>query len=164
MTAIYDMLVKNARVEVTGPRSRLNFIPRIFATATADTLIANFLRKQSNYESGYWRYYLIPQGTSGNITPQRVKLTTCETGYMAPPDGCYKLTISGNYFEAEVSADAAGIISTLFVLNGLIWKSHEMGSGYKHVCNKLINRCDALKDYVSIVQHPEAEKIFRAID
>lgn len=72
--------------------------------------------------------------------------------------------IPGNYFEAEVSADAAGIISTLMIMNWLTWQVLDMGQEYATVLNHLIARQDALKDYVSIIQHPERELIWRAID
>lgn len=91
-------------------------------------------------------------------------VTTCATGYIAPPDGTYRMTIPGNYFDAEVSADAAGIIATLFVLNQLCWKVSEMGSQYAQTCQGLIDRQDALKVYVSIIKHPESSLIFRAIN
>lgn len=39
-----------------------------------------------------------------------------------------------------------------------------MGPEYARVCKHLVARQDALKDYVSLIQHPERELIFRAID
>lgn len=74
------------------------------------------------------------------------------------------MVISDNYFEAEVSADAAGIISTLMIMNWLSWQVVDMGPEYATVFNHLITRQDALKDYISIIQHPERELIWRAID
>ena len=74
------------------------------------------------------------------------------------------MVIPGNYFEAEVSADAAGIISTLMIMKWLSWEVVDMGPEYATVLNHLIARQDALKDYVSIIQHPERELIWRAID
>ena len=39
-----------------------------------------------------------------------------------------------------------------------------MGVKYAETCRLLIERQDALKDYISIIKHPEAHLIFRAID
>lgn len=74
------------------------------------------------------------------------------------------MVIPDNYFEPEVSADAAGIISTLMIMNWLSWLVVDMGPEYTTVLNHLITRQDALKDYISIIQHPERELIWHAID
>lgn len=39
-----------------------------------------------------------------------------------------------------------------------------MGEKYARTCQLLIERQGALKDYISIIKHPEAHLIFRAID
>jgi hypothetical protein len=39
-----------------------------------------------------------------------------------------------------------------------------MGREYALTCQGLVDRQDALKDYISIIKHPERELIFRAID
>ena len=70
----------------------------------------------------------------------------------------------GNYFEAEVSADSAGIIATLMIMNRLTWQVTDMGPEYAKICKHLVARQEALKDYVSLIQHPEKALIFRAID
>ncbi|MDM2845492.1 antirestriction protein [Citrobacter sp. Cpo090] len=70
----------------------------------------------------------------------------------------------GNYFEAEVSADAAGIIATLMIMNRLTWQVTDMGPEYAKIYKHLVARQEALKDYVSLIQHPEKVLIFRAID
>lgn len=99
------------------------------------------------------------------MAPNCVRFTTTQTGYIAPEgEQLYNMVIPGNYFEAEVSADAAGIISTLMIMNWLSWQVVDMGPEYATVLNHLIARQDALKDYVSIIQHPERELIWRAID
>lgn len=74
------------------------------------------------------------------------------------------MSIPGNYFELEVSADAAGIIATLMIMNLLSWQAADMGAQYAKVCKYLVARQDALKDYVSLIQHPERGLIWRAID
>ncbi|WP_183046865.1 antirestriction protein [Salmonella enterica] len=141
------------RTEITDPRRRLAFIPQLFATPQGEQMAINFLRQHcKNYDGGYWDFYEIPRGI------------TCPTGYIAPPEGTYHLDIPGNYFDAEVSADAAGLITTLFVLNHLSWRVSEMGPRYALTCQALIDRQDALKDYISAIKHPESHLIYRAID
>lgn len=126
-------------------------------------MVANFLHQYSHYDGGLWRYWEVPRGLSGQVGG-RDEMTTRPTGYITPPEGDYRLSLPGNYFEGTVSAEAAGIIGTLFVLNRLAWKASAMGRGYALTCQGLVDRQDALKDYVSIVRHPEASLIFRAID
>ncbi|HGU7152476.1 TPA: antirestriction protein, partial [Escherichia coli] len=151
-------------IEITHPRQRLNFIPRLFASPLGDQMAANFLQRHSNYDGGKWRYFEVPRGITGQIGGWTEIATTRPTGYITPPDGTYRLTIPGNYFDEEVSADAVGIIATLFVLNFLSCKLFEMGEEYAMTCQGLVDRQDALKDYVSIIKHPERSQIFRAID
>ncbi len=150
---------------VTDGDERLDFIPALFFTPSADNMIASWLRQHSDYDGDFWRYWIIPQGTGGNVAQNCVRFTTAQTGYIAPEgEQRYNMVIAGNYFEAEVSADAAGIIATLMIMNWLSWQLVDMEPEYTTVLNHLIARQDALKDYVSIIQHPERELIWRAID
>ena len=152
------------RIEITHPRQRQVFVPRLFATALGEQMVQAFLDRHSNYDGGMWQFWEVPRGISGHVGPHTDIITTRPTGYMTPPEGTYQLSIPGNYFDEEVSADAAGIIATLFVFNQLCWKTSEMGPQYAQTCQNLVDRQDALKDYVSIIEHPERSKIFRAID
>jgi len=128
-------------------------------------MIASWLRQHSDYDGGFWNYWIIPQGTGGNVAPNCVRFTTAQTGYIAPEgEQRYNMVVPGNYFEAEVSADAAGIIATLMIMNWLSWQVADMGPEYAKVCKHLVARQDALKDYISIIKHPEAHLIYRAID
>jgi len=156
---------KFQRYCVKDDDERLDFISALFFTPSADYMIASWLRQHSDYDGGFWNYWIIPQGTAGNVAPNRIVFTTTQTGYIAPQGkSCYKMAIPGNYFDTEVSADAAGIIATLMIMNWLSWQVADMGEEYTTVCKHLIARQDALKDYVSLIQHPERELIFRAID
>ena len=152
------------RIEISHPCKRQVFVPRLFATPFGEQLVQSFLDRHSNYEGGMWQFWEVPCGISGHVGPYTDIITTRPTGYMTPPEGTYRLSIPGNYFDEDVSADAAGIIATLFVLNQLCWKTSEMGPQYAQTCQGLVDRQDALKDYVSIIEHPERSKIFRAID
>ncbi|WP_095907171.1 antirestriction protein [Enterobacter cloacae] len=158
-------LDKFQRYCVNDGEERLDFIPGLFFTPTADSMIASWLRQHSDYDGGFWSYWIIPQGIGGNVAPNKIIVTTTQTGYIAPEgEQRYNMYIPGNYFESEVSADAAGIIATLIIMNWLSWQVADMGSQYTIVCKHLVARQDALKDYVSLIQHPEKGLIFRAID
>lgn len=74
------------------------------------------------------------------------------------------MVIHGNYFDAEVNADTAGIIATLMIMNWLSWQVADMGPEYSKVWKHLVARQDTLKDYISIIKYPEAHLIYRAID
>lgn len=74
------------------------------------------------------------------------------------------MSVPGNYFDSEVSEDGAEIIATLMIMNRLSWQAADIGDKYAKVCKHLFARQDALKDYVSLIQHPERGLIWRAID
>lgn len=106
------------RYSVTDGYEHLDFIPALFFTPSADNMIASWLRQYSDYDGGFWSYWIIPQGTGGNEAPNCVRFTTTQTGYIAPEgEQPYNMVIPGNYFESEVCADAAGIIATLMIMN-----------------------------------------------
>ncbi|MFT2793982.1 hypothetical protein ACMV5I_28795, partial [Serratia sp. T13T92] len=68
-----------------------------------------------------------------------------------------------NHPTLNPTTEHCGDLTTL-TLNQLCWKTSEMGPQYAQTCQGLVDRQDALKDYVSIIEHPERSKIFRAID
>ena len=120
-------------------------------------MAASWLRQYSDYSNGAWDYWIIPQGVGGNVAPNRIQFITTQTGYIAPAgEQYYRMVIPENNFDSDVSADAAGIISTLMIMNWLSWQVADMGGGYTHVCKHLIARQDALKSYLSIIHHPES--------
>ncbi|MCK7310544.1 antirestriction protein [Enterobacter quasiroggenkampii] len=149
---------------IVPDENRMRYIPELFFTPMGESMVMDWLTRHSDYEGGNWNYFVIPEGSDGEISLHTtVRLKT--TGYIAPDfDGTYKICVPGNYFEGEVSADAAGIIATLMILNSLSWKASAMGEKYARTCQLLVERQDALKDYISIIKHPEALLIFRAID
>jgi len=101
----------------------------------------------------------------GKIAADTIISTQVITGFIAPAGELnFKLDIPGNYFSAEVSAQAEGIIATLMVMNQLSWKLSEMGTACSEMCDGLIARQDAIKDYISIIKHPQRALIWRAID
>ncbi|EMG7890351.1 antirestriction protein [Enterobacter hormaechei] len=150
---------------VVQPEKKLRVVPFLFCSPVGDTLSADWLRRHSDYDGGNWDYYLLPKGVQGKIAPDTIISTQVTTGFIAPSGHqLYKMDIPCNYFSAEVSAQAAGIIATLMIMNGLSWKLSEMGPKYSGLCDGLIARQDAFKDYISIVRHPECHLIWRAID
>ncbi len=111
---------KYLRCAVTDDVERLDFIPDLFFTPSADNMAASWLRQHSGYDVGFWSYWIIPQGAGGSITPGCIKYITTKTGYIAPEGKQnYKMCIHGNYFEVEVSVNVAGTISTLMIMNWL---------------------------------------------
>jgi hypothetical protein len=46
-------------------------------------MAASWLRQHSDYDGGFWSYWIIPQGVGGNITPNRIQFITTQTGYCA---------------------------------------------------------------------------------
>ncbi|MDL4007039.1 antirestriction protein, partial [Proteus mirabilis] len=83
------------------------------------------------------------------------------SGFMYPLSAeRFTVSVSGNWFEGELSAEATGIVLTLFTLNHMIWHAHD--EGYQHICDMLITQQEKLKLYAD--QHAEAGLIYRAID
>ena len=128
---------KFQRYCVIDDNERLDFIPALF-TPTADNMIASWLRQHSDYDGGFWNYWIIPQGVGGNVAPNKIIFTTTQTGYIAPAgEQRYNMCILGNYFESEVSADAAGIIATLMIMNWLSRQAADMGLNMRKSVNIL---------------------------
>ncbi|WP_419421604.1 antirestriction protein (plasmid) [Legionella sp. D16C41] len=120
---------------------RLDFLPHHFGRwhGAAESTLYNVLTEFcSQYQGAYWYFYkLSNQGL-----------------YMAPEmPGPLKLYVPVNSYQGEVSADAAGIIATLYMLNYLCNRSQS--KLYLHLYNLLL-------DYVC--EHPERKKIIAAID
>jgi hypothetical protein len=122
-------------------RQRLSFLPRYLGShmLMGEALVYAALESMSDdYNGGYWEFYDLSNGGF----------------YMAPAiDKKLRLTCSGNYFDGEVSADAAGIIATLMALNQLSWQTR--GDHY-------IRLFYLLRDFAT--EHPESALILRAID
>lgn len=114
-------------------------------------MITCWLRQHSDYDGSFWNYWIVPQDVGGNVNPNRIIFTTTQTGNIAPEgEQRYNICILGNYFEGEVSADAAGIIAALMIMNRLTLQMTDMGPEYAKICKHLVARQEALKDYVSL--------------
>lgn len=127
---------------------RLTFLPSYFGPRQmirGEALVYAWLRKLSDdYNGGYWHYYTL---TNGGF-------------YMAPRlDKRLRLEVAGNGFGGEMSADAAGIVATLFALCQL---ASEIQGKDDSATDALVDRYLLLRDFAG--DHAEARLIFQAID
>ena len=142
-----DLHTAEITKNVVPDNERMDFLPMLFgreyfwgelhAFATMDRFV-------DNYQGGYWEFYRL----------------SCGGGYMAPDMARVSMCIPENWFDDEMSGDAAGIVITIYTLNRLMWRLD--GRGRDDLMEPLIKHYDLLRDYAS--QHPEAGKIYRAID
>lgn len=120
---------------------RMGFLPRQLAGQnlafefgvydTADSISVD-------YDGGFWEFYELSNGGF----------------YIAQNDERrYRLQVDTNGYAGECSADALGIICSLFSINTMLWIRPT-----EHLNTKYY----ALYDYAA--QHPEAATIFGAID
>ncbi|WP_338811490.1 antirestriction protein (plasmid) [Agrobacterium leguminum] len=135
----------------TGPQSativpdqrRLEFLPTLFGCSLliiGENAVYSLMERLSplDYRGGFWDFYE-HQGTPLFLAPRsrsRFRITGEITG-----------------FQGEVSAEAAGIIATLFSFSHL---------SFRHQSDHLSEGYDRL--YAYSAEHPEASEIFQAID
>lgn len=127
--------------KVVPESARIDFIPSRLPGMylSYETGVYSKMREIArNYNGGHWDMYELSNGSF----------------YMAPPSPHhFQIEIPSNSWHGEVSADAAGIIVSMFSLNVLCWiKPSEY----------LNNLYYALRDYAA--EHPEGASIFGAID
>jgi len=130
---------------VTGD-NRLDFLPTMFGPRLmlrGEMLVYEWMdRLSEDYGGGLWNFYTLSNGGF----------------YMAPLlDKPLSLAVSDNWFEGELSADAAGIVATLFALCQLSEETQGTEAG-----DTLIDRFYFLRGYAA--DHAEARLIFAAID
>ncbi|RMW99891.1 antirestriction protein [Legionella jordanis] len=127
--------------QLVSDNQRLSFLPKHFGPMMirAEQAIYKALGTMcSSYDGGYWHFYELSNGGF----------------YLAPDmDGLLPIFVEGNGYEGHVSANAAGIITTLCVLNQLCWMTES---------EKTINQYYLLRDYIEY--HKEASDIYAAID
>lgn len=122
---------------------RMEFLPRLFGPPLliiAENTVFHFMEWLSprDYGGGMWDFYEIDG----------------EPLYLAPTSKPrFRISCEGNGFDGEVSADAAGIIATLFTFSHLSFRheSDRLAEGYARL-------------YAYAADHPEAPDIFQAID
>ena len=119
------------------------FLPRLFGPRLfliGEHAVYGFMDQlsPSDYAGGLWDFYAL-EG---------------EPLYLAPTSRPrFHLSWDGNGYEGEVSADAAGIIATLFAFSHLSFRHDavELSEGFARL-------------YAYAADHPEAREIFQAID
>ena len=90
------------------------------------------------YRGGFWEFYDLSNGGF----------------YMAyDHEESLRVVFPFNYFDEEMSADAASIAANLFALNSLTWDTRS---------EQAIDAFYALRDFAA--EHPEGAKIMRVID
>jgi hypothetical protein len=126
-------------------RQRLGFLPDAF-TPRLMIRAEGMIYQQAGtlcegYEGGIWTFYRLSNG-GFYLAPQSVKP--------------FNVLVASNDYEGEVSADAFGIIVTLFVYGSLCWIDNEA------LREKFSEHYHQLRNFAK--DHPEAGAIFRAID
>jgi len=126
--------------------NRLDFLPTSFTPRLmmhGEALVYAWMdRLSEDYKGGYWHFYTLSNGGF----------------YLAPAlESHMRVAVAGNWFEGELSADAAGIVATLFALCQLAADAQGTDAG-----DLLIDRYYFLRDFAA--EHAEGPAIFRAID
>jgi hypothetical protein len=120
---------------------RLQTLPRHFGRYMLDVEYAvyAFMRKLANqYTGGSWAFFELSNGGF----------------YMAPEcETTFGISVDGNGFEGAMSADAAGIIVSLFALSHLSFQIPE---------ESIAQHYHQLRDFA--LEHAEARAILAAID
>ena len=122
---------------------RPTFLPELFGPTrmlVAENMVYAMMDSLSplDYGGGHWNFY----EQAGRPL------------FMAPTSKArYRMACSGNGWQGGVSAEAAGIIATLFAFSHL---------SFSYDVDELANGFARLYAYAT--DHPEAREIFRAID
>ena len=97
-------------------------------------------RMAQDYQGGYWNFYSLDNG-----------------GFYMAPDGDRAYQVScDNYWQGELSADALGIVSTLYAFSNL---SFSRDDNFGRLCARHYH---LLREYM--YEHPELAAILGAID
>lgn len=126
---------------LVAPENRLDFMPEMFGRHffSAEMLVFGWMdRLCEGYCGGYWNFLKLSNGGC----------------YLAPNrEGVMRIRNHLNYFDEEMSADAVGIVVTLFALCDLSNRTLD---------EEITERYYALK--VFAMNHAEAALISAAID
>lgn len=126
---------------IVAEDDRMEFMPKHLGRhlMAGQNMFFDYLGQLSpDYKGGYWEFYELSNG-----------------GWYTAPAGeqRYKMAWAGNYYEGEMSADAAGITASLYTLSHLANTTEE---------DSLINAYHLLRDFA--IQHAEGQEILSAID
>ena len=136
------------QVATVADDQRLAFMPKHFGKqmmrveGNVYTFAGNLLE---GYDGGYWEFREASNGAGYMVPPKP-----------ATPTGLYRCSGPLTTADVELSADAAGIVVTIFALTLAVEHSENLGSIW------LIAKIDALKDVA--YEHAECGAILRAID
>lgn len=126
---------------VVAEDRRMGTLPRFFGRyfgAVENSIFDAMGSLCEAYNGGFWHFYELSN----------------DAFFMAPAtDGKLALECPGNYFKGELSAEAAGIVATLFGLCRV---------AERYPVDQVIDRYHALRDFA--LDHPEAGLIMAAID
>ncbi len=132
--------------QLVADERRLDFLPAYFGVTQmmrGEALVYAWMCQLSkDYRGGYWNFYELSNG-GFYLAPLKAKRL--------------QLAVPGNGFSGEVSADAAGVVATLFALGQL---AAEVEDG--DAADELSTRYHLLRDFAC--GHEEAADITRAID
>lgn len=122
-------------------QERMEILPRYFGRHMIRAEVAVYTAMEAlcdAYHGGFWDYFELSNGAF----------------YMAPRlEGPLQIACESNGYAGEMSADAAGIVASLFALNAMTWTTEDARFGQLYY---------GLLDFVD--HHPEAAAIFAAID
>ncbi|WAH62226.1 antirestriction protein (plasmid) [Pseudomonas silvicola] len=120
---------------------RLTVLPRHFGShmILVENCIYDSMSELCNaYHGGFWAFYETSNGAL----------------FMVPTAADeYELLCAGNYFQGTMSAEAAGIVASLYGINRACWAYRE---------DRLITQYHELAHFAKF--HPESAAIFAAID
>ena len=121
--------------------ARMGTLPRHFGRhmLTFEGRVYDLMRQfASEYGGGAWSLWELSNGSM----------------YMTPPEATYRLIISSNGFQGEMSAEAAGITVCLFAYSLLSFDYRGTEAFARHF--------HGLRDFA--LEHAETAQIFAAID
>lgn len=135
MPAVYREIVKESdRGPYTAARFGVRFLwleSYVFDSAAS---------LSNDYEGGLWEFYVLSNGGF----------------YMAPRCECTFHVACANGFAGELSADAFGLVASLYAFSLLSFSADQ------EFAAQSAEQYHALRDYAA--QHPEATNVWRATD
>lgn len=152
MTNAVDVVV----VKVVSEDNRFKFLPSLFGSAflLGESLVYGYMNAFAPlYKQGGGGFWEFLESDEKSVM------------YMRPATPAKSFPFSTpNLFSGDLSADAAGIVVTIYALNHLMHEIKNLldGESLDNLLESLIDRYQSLLDYAS--QHDESESIYRAID
>ncbi|MBL8345294.1 MAG: antirestriction protein [Rubrivivax sp.] len=147
---------QGVEARLVADSARLGFLPKHFGSRRylkGENAVYNWMGALCpEYRGGYWEFLDLSNG-SFYMRPTDCPPRACPPGATSATLPHRMLVrVEGNGFEGDVSADAAGIIATLFALNYLVCGGAE----------ELTDKYYALREFA--LRHPESASILGAID